>query len=871
EVLENGKPSTWADLAGMLSAKKKEIESSRGAGLRFLTEASSSPSRARLKAMILSKLPEAKWFEYEPVSSDNVRLGTRIAFGADYRPQYDLSKALAILDLEADLLGADSASSRNARGFVAGRDPESHHFNRLYSIESGYSTTGAQADHRFAVRSSEIHGLLAQLASVLQAEGLSVQGESASILEAASSAAPETDYEFLPAIARDLLANKGHSIIAVGPNQSPRTHALAFALNDLLGNLGQTLTLTEEPDNGRPGYIEGLKELTDEMTAGSVDTLFVLGGNPVYDSPSDFKFSEALAKVKTSIHLSQFADETSLKSTWHIPRAHYLETWSDGRLYDGTISAGQPLIAPLYDGKSDLELLAFLVIGEFPSGYAIVQRTFRDYSSGDFETAWREFLDNGMLADTAYPAAEVSLDAASVADSLRDFEVPESQGIELAFAPHPSVYDGRFANNGWLQEVPDYLTKLTWDNAAIVSFADAKKLGVEYGDLIRIETNGGSIELPVCILPGQAAGSIVAHLGYGRTAAGRVGNNLGFDTYKIRTSEAPYFVCGVNVKKTGGAYPLSSTQDHYAIDPNGSGKNSLEELGQNEIERRIDHLIKEQTVEEFQHHAGDAHTGGEHHGDEHSHHPPIESPWTEWEYPDLKWGMAIDLNKCIGCNGCVLACQSENNIPVVGKEQVARGREMHWLRIDRYFHGEPEVAQVAHQPLTCHHCENAPCEQVCPVGATMHDHDGLNVMVYNRCIGTRYCSNNCPYKVRRFNWFHFTKNYTEVEQMRFNPEVTIRSRGVMEKCTYCTQRIQSAKIDARNENREIADGEVRTACQQACPTNAIEFGNLNDPNSRVAKLQKDKRAYSVLEELNVKPRTKYLTRLRNPNPELLEA
>jgi molybdopterin-containing oxidoreductase family iron-sulfur binding subunit len=571
------------------------------------------------------------------------------------------------------------------------------------------------------------------------------------------------------------------------------------------------------------------------------------------------------------VHLSLYANETSLESTWHIPRAHYLETWTDGRLYDGSLCAGQPLIAPLYSGKSDIELLSFFFTGEFALGYDMVRRTFRDHAKGDFETAWRAFLDRGILDDSAYSPVSPSLDGAAVAKTLAGHAPAEPKGLEIAFSAHPSVYDGRFANNGWLQEVPDFMTKLTWDNAAVVSFADARELGTEFGDLIRVETEAGSIELPVCILPGQAAGSIGVYVGYGRTAAGRVGNNLGFDTYRIRTTKAPYILTGASAKKTGGKYPLSSTQDHYAIDPGGSGKNSLEELGQAEVERRIDHLIKEETIEEFHHHAEAAHSGEEHHGDAHSHHPPIESPWTEWEYPDLKWGMAIDLNKCIGCNGCVIACQSENNIPVVGKSQVSKGREMHWLRIDRYFHGAPDQAQVAHQPLTCHHCENAPCEQVCPVGATMHDRDGLNVMVYNRCIGTRYCSNNCPYKVRRFNWFNFTKNYSEVEQMVFNPEVTIRSRGVMEKCTYCVQRIQSARIESRNENREIADGEVRTACQQACPTNAIEFGNLNDPNSKVAKLQQDKRSYSVLEELNVKPRTKYLARLRNPNPELLEA
>jgi len=611
-----------------------------------------------------------------------------------------------------------------------------------------------------------------------------------------------------------------------------------------------------------------------------------LGGNPVLNAPVDLGFGEALGAVPRLIHLGLYQDETVQAGLgnapaggsapgnsgarradaefWHLPRSHYLESWGDVRSWDGTVSVTQPLIAPLYDGKSPIEILALLAGEPADEGFEIVRTTLRasldrgefDASKatggflGDFESFWRSVLEQGVVPGSADRPANPAINPASLGQALNELDpkLPSfgRDNLEIVFTPDPAVYDGRFANNGWLQEIPRSLTKITWDNAALLSPATAEALGLRADDLVVLKHRGREIKLPVYVMPGQAPFSCTVHLGYGRTAAGRVGTRVGSDVYRLRESAAPHFDGGLTLAGTGRTYKLACTQEHHAIDA----------IGLKGMRERIGGLVREGTLAEYK---SDPHFA------QHEEHPPLVSMWKEHEYQGHRWGMTIDLNSCTGCNACVVACTAENNVPVVGKARILEGREMQWIRIDRYFVGDAESPEVAFEPVACVHCENAPCEQVCPVGATMHDSEGLNVMVYNRCIGTRYCSNNCPFKVRRFNFFNYRKNLSPSERMAFNPEVTVRSRGVMEKCTYCIQRIEAVKIRAKNERRPVGDGEIVPACAQTCPTQAIQFGDLNDPESKVAKLQAHPRSYAMLAELNIKPRTMHLARLRNPH------
>ncbi len=595
------------------------------------------------------------------------------------------------------------------------------------------------------------------------------------------------------------------------------------------------------------------------MASGSVQTLLILGGNPAYDAPTDLRFGELLTNVPLSIHLSLYDDETSQRCTWHLPRAHGLEAWGDGAAWDGTLTMRQPLIAPLYDGRTAVEVLALASGLKSTSGYELVRGNLRDTAStADFEGFWRRALHDGTVEGTAWDAAQPRLNPGRLAiavDGLRallEAGLPSADRPEVVLSADSRVWDGRFANNGWLQELPDALTKVTWDNALLVSPATARELGIADGEIAAIETGFATIEVPTFVLPGQARFSLTLALGYGRSAAGRIGNGVGSDAYQLRTTKAPHVVSGATVRGTGRSYSLATTQDHFAIDT----------AGFKERNRRVGELVREASL--------DAYTADPNIFHEHEHHPPLISLWKDQEYEGEQWGMAIDLNTCIGCNACVVACQAENNIPVVGREQVLNQREMQWIRIDRYFKTEPGLgseeidnADVVFQPMTCVHCENAPCEQVCPVAATQHTADGLNAMIYNRCVGTRYCSNNCPLKVRRFNFFNYHRDLADTSKMQFNPEVTVRARGVMEKCTFCVQRIEAVRVGARNDNRPIADGEIVPACAQTCPTQAITFGNLNDPKSSVSRLREEKRSYAMLAELNIRPRAHYLGRLSN--------
>jgi molybdopterin-containing oxidoreductase family iron-sulfur binding subunit len=847
---------TWSDF----EAAAGEYFAGDGTGVAVLAGASSSPTRAMVRDRFLQAHPEAGWYEYEPISRDNEREGTRLVFGRALRVQPKLDAAAVIACFDADPLFDHPSSLRLAREFAAARHPETGTGARLYAAEASYSLTGVRADHRVAVPSSRVPVVLARVAHLLVAEHhLELPAAAAGYAGAAGQEISEQEIHFSKLLAADLANHRGVGVILVGPRQEPPVHALAAVLNQVLDATGSTVSYTAAPDPDRPSHLQAISDLAAAMASGSVRTLLILGGNPVYDAPADLRFGELLAKVPLSMHLSLYDDETSQTCTWHLPRAHNLEAWGDGAAWDGTLTMRQPLIAPLYYGRSAIEVLALAAGMETISGYELVRASLDSrFRVLDFESIWRRALHDGVVVEIGWETVSPRLDPGRLAvavDGLRallDAGLPNADRPEVVLTADFKVWDGRFANNGWLQELPDALTKVTWDNALLISPATARELGIADGEIAVIEAGGISVEVPTFVLPGQARSSMTLALGYGRTAAGQVGNGVGADAFVLRTTKAPHVVSGATVRGTGLSYNLATTQDHFAIDTSGF----------KERNRRVGELVREASLDTYLANPEVFH--------EHEHHPPLISLWKDQEYDGEQWGMAIDLNTCIGCNACVVACQAENNIPVVGREQVLNQREMHWIRIDRYFKTEPGLgsneiddAEVVFQPMTCVHCENAPCEQVCPVAATQHTTDGLNAMIYNRCVGTRYCSNNCPLKVRRFNFFNYHKDLAETSKMQFNPEVTVRARGVMEKCTFCVQRIEAVRIGARNDNRPISDGEVVPACAQTCPTQAITFGNLNDQKSEVSRLREEKRSYATLAELNIRPRAHYLGRLSN--------
>jgi molybdopterin-containing oxidoreductase family iron-sulfur binding subunit len=719
-------------------------------------------------------------------------------------------------------------------------------------VESTPSTTGLKAEHRLVLRASEIPAFTAALAAAVGASGVSAP--------AYAWSAEQT--KFLNVLAKDLKANAGKSVVIPGLYQDPAVAALAVAINQALGNVGKTVTLAVAPEAVPSDQIGDIKSLAADLNAGKVDWLVMLNSNPVYDAPADLDFKTALGKAKISVHLASHIDETGAEATWHIPAAHYLEMWSDARSYDGTVSIVQPLIEPLYNGHSAHDFIQAMLDEPQTSAYEAVRATWKPVIKGDFEAGWRKALHAGWIEGTAYEgngSAATNVSTAVAAPASKD-------AFEIIFRPDPNIYDGRFANVGWLQELPKPVTNLAWDNAALVSGYTLVKLGLEESDIVEINVNGRKVKAPVLVAPGHPDNSATVYLGYGRSAAGRVGSGAGFNAYLIRTTDAPFHTTG-SIKKVDGKWGLAVTKSHYqdhrskTAGGEGNGNYSLE--GNEANERGV---IRSATLEEYKAKPGFANTGDE----SHSVTDKDVTLFPNWEYKDNAWGMSIDLNSCTGCNACIVGCYAENNIPVVGKQQVRIGRNMQWLRIDTYFEGDLAAPKAHFQPMACQHCENAPCEQVCPVGATVHTPEGLNTMVYNRCVGTRYCSNNCPYKVRRFNFLLYSDFESESMKLMRNPDVSVRSRGVMEKCSYCVQRIQEAKIDADKENRAVRDGEVVTACQQACPASAITFGNLNDKASKVAKLQANERSYGVLADLNTRPRTQYVAAVLNPNPELAE-
>jgi molybdopterin-containing oxidoreductase family iron-sulfur binding subunit len=650
-------------------------------------------------------------------------------------------------------------------------------------------------------------------------------------------------------------------------------HAIAHAINAALGAVGNTVVYTEPVEAHPDAQLDSLKSLVADMNAGSVDLLLVLGGNPVFTAPADLKFGEAYEKVKLRIQSSLYYDETSYYSQWHVPESHYLEAWSDIRAYDGTVSIIQPLIQPLHQSRSQHELLAFMLGSPDVSAREIIREAWRARAPrGDFEQFWVKVLEKGVIDGTAAPTINVSLQSNATAASAPATQ-PAKGGLEVIFRPDPGVWDGRYANNGWLQEFPRPLTKLTWDNVAIFSDATAKEQGVKNGDIVELIYGGGKVEAPVWILPGQPNKSVTVVLGGGRTTVGTVGKGVGFNAYAIRPSTAMWHGHGLEVRGVGRSQKMACVQEHQML----SGR---------------DHL-RVQTLEQFNQVVAAEHTEAQ---KPHAKRVPLslyeDRPEPKEWIGVHQWGMSIDQSVCTGCSACVMACNAENNIPIVGKEQVLNGREMHWLRIDTYYRGTAENPEGPYfQPMACQHCEKAPCEVVCPVEATSHSTEGLNEMTYNRCIGTRYCSNNCPYKVRRFNFLQYAEIRTPVLQLRHNPDVTVRARGVMEKCTYCVQRINGTRRELKKLGGDAvwAEGEAKaeiaakmdrvidglvTACQQACPTQAIVFGDLeykyaDGSKMQVVQLKDEPHAYGVLdEELGTRPRTSYLTRLTNPNPKI---
>lgn len=907
-----GKLQTAERLAALdaLKGLAKKFAANQGEGLALLGERTHSPSRQRLQQELAAKLPKARWFSYEAIDTEVHQRAATKAFGQPAQPIFRYDRASVMLALDCDFIGTEEDAHNNIRRFTQGRKIEKPEdkLNRLYAVESLFTLTGLNADHRLRLPAG-------QVAAVARAILDEVNGKAATGL-------PD-QARWISECAKDLKANRGRSLVVAGYRQPLAVHLLAHAINAALGNIGTTVELIEAPTSGDGS----LTELAALLNGGQVDTLVIVGGNPVYNAPADVNWAAAQARARTVIRLGYYEDETAAdekqqaRCHWHFPMAHYLESWGDARTSDGTLVPVQPLILPLFGGLTELEFLARLAGQTDPSGHQIVRATFAKLTGQDSDKSWNLFLHDGFAPGTAAKKVSAKFDASVLSEASAATSAPGRDSLEVVLHRDAKLDDGRYANNGWLQELPDPITKLVWDNVVLLSRKTAHELGVQNHDIVEVAIGERKIKGAVWTQPGMADYSLGLALGYGRTRVGRVGIGTGFDAYPLFTTQTRYLATGATLRKTGGQYPLSCTQMHWSMEGRG--------------------IVREANLEQFKAHPDFAEKMS-------APEPPRPAGAKEWPQPMYpnpfdaakkaghhQWGMSVDLNSCVGCGVCVLACQSENNIPIVGKDLVNRGREMQWMRIDRYYASSPKKhrltgfgsetyrrdeaqqfedwiddVQAVNQPMFCQHCEAAPCENVCPVNATTHDQEGLNVMVYNRCVGTRYCSNNCPYKVRRFNYLDYNKRplkdlkgpfypttllhstegewdlarwwrnqdatmrpEEEVDLIRMlkNPDVTVRMRGVMEKCSYCVQRIEGAKIAQKVKAGEsgdvlVPDGMIKTACQQACPAEAIVFGNIADPNSRVSKLKAQERNYSVLGFLATKPRTTYLARVRNPNP-----
>jgi molybdopterin-containing oxidoreductase family iron-sulfur binding subunit len=865
-VQYRGNPTEWPEFLAAFVKALEAKKSTGGAGLAVLTNTVTSPTLAAQIKQAQAAFPQSQWYQWDPVNRDSAMAASKAVFGSFKDAQYKLDEADIILSLDSDFLSGIAQPGFTALARQYGRrrklelDPETGlkttELNRLYAVESAATTTGFKAEHRLALSPAQLETFAYALASMVGAGGMEMP-------------LPSEAKTYLSILSKDLAANKGKCVVIAGEQTSMGVQAAAMAINQALGNVGKTVFYTDTVNPIPTVQGEDLKHLAASLQAGKIDWLLLLDTNPVYSAPVDLNLpqllDEATRSGKTTIvHLGSHRDETADYATWHIPGAHYMESWSDGRAYDGTVSIIQPLIAPLYDGHTQHEIVQAMLENPYLSPMNAVRANWPQVKD---DAAWRKALHQGWIDGTAFPTGG---SASGKLPVMEHGAAPAEGELTVVFRPDPSIWDGRYANVGWLQELPKPITNLSWDNAALVSIPTAARLKLEEADVIEITVAGHKVKAPVLLSPGGADDTIVLYLGHGREGAGRAGSGIGFNAYSIRTS-ANLLHATATVRKTDDTYEPCVTKSHYTdqrgkmAGGKGDGNFSLEG---NEAEDRA--IIRWATVEEYR---KTPHFASE--GEMREYPPKDETLLYPWNYdkdslnrPKYAWGLAIDQNSCIGCNACVVACQAENNIPVVGRHQVKTGRNMQWLRIDAYYEGDLDAPKAHFQPMACQHCENAGCEQVCPVGATVHSPEGLNVMVYNRCVGTRYCSNNCPYKVRRFNWLLYSDYDTESLKLGRNPDVSVRSRGVMEKCTYCVQRIEAAKIEADKENRDVQDGDIVTACQQACPTDAIVFGNINDPNSKVSKRKQNPRSYAVLGDIGYRPRTSYIAEVQNPNPAL---
>ncbi len=861
-IKRDGKEVKRAAFDTYLAQLRQAALSAQGEGVAFVVESAHSPTRNRLRDALIKEFPKMKWVEYEALSRENESKACEAAFGQGMRPVYHLKKADVVLALDSDFLNPVERGVGFATEFYARRNPEQS-MNRLYSVENHYTLTGGVADHRLRVKASQIGAFAAMLG--LQIARKTNNSSLASLATLYLKNHPTTDVpkwdEWIKPLAEDLIRAQGKSLVLTGPGQSEAVQLLVFKINAALGNLGATMDLAAlgKTPTSFADFVTSLK-------AGSIKQLFLFQTNPVYTAPEGSELAKLIAAVPDSIHLSLNEDETSKSCHWLVPAAHYLESWGDARSLDGTLCAIQPMVLPLWNGLTELEVLNALQGKPAPEGPALIRETFNTFSKDISDIAWNQYLHNGFLENSAALVVNPSWNDVAV-QNIVAAEMPEPMGqgeFELVFLPSSSVYDGRYSGNAWLQETPDFVTKLTWDNALLISPTDAKRLGLSDGDMVSLSDGINKTEIALLVTPGHADGSVSASLGYGRKNLSHVIDGVGFNVYPFRKNGALDYVQGVSVTPLRGKkYDFAQTQEHRSME----GRD----------------LVREGTIERYQEDPSFAQTMGMDH-----HIPPNISLYSNPPYTSKEqWGMSIDLNTCIGCNACLLACQAENNIPVVGKDQVRRGRDMAWIRIDRWFaspDSSEEEPEMLAQAILCQHCENAPCETVCPVNATVHSEDGLNLMAYNRCIGTRYCANNCPWKVRRFNFFDYNerpldqlyygplahKGMVDSLKMSKNPNVTVRMRGVMEKCTFCIQRIEEAKIGrlvkaGGSDAHQVAIAPFKTACQQACPSESIVFGNVADPKSEVSRRKASARDYTMLKYLNTKPRVTYLARIKNPN------
>lgn len=863
--LDNGRPSTLQAVRAELAAVRSRLDETKGKGLRILLGASTSPTLARVLDLAMQRWPEMRWGIYESVDDAQSRAGLSIASRqetAPLVPVYDFSKADVVLSIDCDFLAARDLPPCYVRQFSdarrladrpANNSRPSNSMIRLYYLGSTPNPTSSKADQTLMSRPAHLMPIIAQLCESIGVRQTDNQGI------ASLTAGEKIISKWLENVVADLKTSGRRGLVVVGCEQPSIVHALAHAVNKKLDAVGNSVTYIRSPQvrpKAPQSDLAMLKQLTSDFSEGKVETLLILGCNPVFDAPADVDFGSVISKAEFSLTLANSANDTSSLTDWLVPKCHFLESWSDARAHDGTASIVQPLISPLHESMSDIELLLALC-DDTTSAYAAVRETWKDHlGESDDDPRWQNAVANGVIENTAFETVEFGSDvdvnkiAVEALNRHWESEVKPVQSVtapnaderfDLLFRPDPTIWDGRFVNNGWLQELPKPLTHIVWDNAALMAPADAERLALTNGDMLAIGEVDTKVELPIWIVPGHAEGCITLFRGYGHTIAGRVGHGTGFNIRQLITAENTNQQLSVSVNKTQKRHSLVTTQHHQMME----GRH-LARAG------TLTELLSEPERPSFA-------------------HPPNPSPdatmFPDWPYEGHKWGMTIDLTACVGCSACVIACQAENNIPVVGKEQVAANRHMHWMRVDTYYTGAPQHPDhTLNQPVTCMHCERAPCEVVCPVAATNHSDEGLNQMIYNRCVGTRFCSNNCPYKVRRFNFLDYSDTFITDPTLTLlsNPDVTMRQRGVMEKCTYCVQRIEGARIASQLEERPIRDGDIKTACQSACPAQAIRFGDLNDPDSQVARTHRHPLNYALLEELNTKPRTTYLAEVKNP-------